>query len=307
MRRAAPVPEGHQRCNQCWEPRPLADFTSTRARRGGHPVVGNTCAWCRSRYRGWSKKTFDERLALQRKRLATGNGYRVGLTLRSGNRKTGPIPVSMTDRASCPSSCSFHDRGCYAEYHLLRRHWDDVGRKGMTWRSFCEEIARLPEGTLWRHNEAGDLPGKGDAIDVDALRQLVEANRGRRGFTFTHKPVRGWGRGPGYDNARAVTDANEAGFVVNLSADSLEDADALADLGIAYTPIAVVLPEDAPVRLRTPAGRRVVVCPAQTEALLTCADCQLCAQPRRKSIIGFRAHGQYKDLVTELVRSKRAA
>jgi hypothetical protein len=56
--------------------------------------------------------------------------------------------------------------------------------------------------------------------------------------------------------------------------------------------------------MKTPAGRTVVVCPAESEGL-TCAECQLCALPHRKAIIGFRSHGQSKRLVSELVLSKR--
>jgi hypothetical protein len=302
---SAEAPADEKRCNQCWKFRPITSFTSKDAPKGGHPILGNTCSICRRKYRGWTTKTFDEKLAARRSRPATGNGYRVGLTLRSGNRKTGPIPVSITDRASCPSTCALHDRGCYAEFHLLRKHWDDVGRKGMTWRSFCDEIARLPEGTLWRHNEAGDLPGAGDALDVDALGELVEANRGRRGFTYTHK------HRP--EHFEVLQWANLEGFTINLSADSLEEADALYQDGegdelTKAGPVVVVLPADVPDEgLTTPGGRRVVVCPAQTAARLTCAECELCALPFRKAIVGFKAHGQYRELVSELVRSKRAS
>lgn len=302
---ATPAQADEKRCNQCWKFRPITSFTSRDAPKGGHPVLGNTCRLCRRKYRGWTKRTFDEKLAARRKRPITGTGYRVSLALRSGNRKTGPIPVSITDRASCPSSCSFHERGCYAEFHQVRAHWERVGRQGMTWRAFCDEVARLPEGTLWRHNEAGDLPGRGDELDVDALGALVEANRGRRGFTYTHKH-----RPELYEVLRW---ANLEGFTINLSADSLEQADSLFQDGegddvTVAGPVVVVLPEDAPDEgVRTPAGRRVVICPAQTAAQLTCATCELCSHPFRRSIVGFRAHGQYRHLVTELVRSKRAA
>jgi hypothetical protein len=260
------------------------------------------CKECRRKYANWSSKTFDEKLAAQVAHPVTGNGYRVGFVLRSGNRKLGGLPASTTDRASCPSTCSFRNRGCYAEFHNARVHWDNVGRRGMTWRAFCREVAGLPKGTLWRHNEAGDLPGLGDDLDVEALGELVEANRGRRGFTFTHK------HGP--DRYEVLEWANLEGFTINLSADSLEEADELfqsdSDLSIAG-PVAVVLPHDSPDTGNfTPAGRRVVVCPAQTHGM-TCAECQLCAKPFRRSIVGFRAHGQYKNLVTEIVRGRRVA
>ena len=48
------------------------------------------------------------------------------------------------------------------------------------WDGFTKQIAALPADTLWRHNQAGDLPGVGDAIDADAFVALVEANKGRR-------------------------------------------------------------------------------------------------------------------------------
>jgi hypothetical protein len=69
----------------------------------------------------------------------------------------------------------------------MRMHWDRTGTSGMPWRQFCEEVARLPKGTLWRHNEAGDLPGKGSRLDRRALGLLLDAACHTRGFTFTHK------------------------------------------------------------------------------------------------------------------------
>jgi hypothetical protein len=223
--------------------------------------------------------------------------FRAHLVLCSGNVKTGPIPVSVTERVTCPDACPFRGTGCYADYGPMRHAWRavDSGERGKPWLGFCQDVTRLPPGTLWRHNEAGDLPGVGDAIDEPALAMLVEANHDRRGFTFTHKPV--------FDhpeNRRAIREANQRGFTVNLSADNIEEADAMAAYGIA--PVTVVLPHDASDRpFRTPAGHQVVVCPAQTSHL-TCADCQLCAVPERRSIVGFRAHGQFKHNVTKLIQ-----
>ena len=49
------------------------------------------------------------------------------------------------------------------------------------------KIAALPVNDLWRHNQAGDLPGDGELIDKPKLRQLIKANHGKRGFTYSHK------------------------------------------------------------------------------------------------------------------------
>jgi hypothetical protein len=60
-----------------------------------------------------------------------------------------------------------------------------------TWSQFTAAVATLPEKTLWRHNQASDLPGQGDAIDRPKLDALVKANTRRRGFTYSHKPITG--------------------------------------------------------------------------------------------------------------------
>jgi len=79
---------------------------------------------------------------------------------------------------------------------------------------------------------------------------------------------------------------------VNLSADSLAEADHLADQ--AAGPVVVVLAPDQAENLRTPAGRLVVICPATQRDDVTCASCQLCQRATRPTIVGFPAHGTYK-------------
>jgi hypothetical protein len=208
----------------------------------------------------------------------------VHLTLKSGNVKTGPIPVSTTSALSCSDTCPFKNNGCYAESGPLALHWRAVtaGDRGLTWPEFCEEISRLPDGQLWRHNQAGDLPGLDNTINPAALDMLVSANKGRRGFTYTHKPATP-------ENLELIRAANVAGFTVNLSANNLAHADTLAETGAG--PVVTVLPINAPAKMTTPAGRPVITCPAQTRDDVSCADCQLCARQDRPTIIGFLAHG----------------
>ena len=280
-------------CPQCYRDKPEAEFRS----KDGVRLV-RQCQAGRDRYRGWETLNVAQRRARMKPKPRTGIGFMVTFVRRSGNRKTGPMPVSMTDMESCPTSCPLRDQGCYAEFGKLRFHWERVATRGMSWRAFCAEVSQLPSGTLWRHNESGDLPGRGDALALDALRQLVRANgrAGARGFTFTHKPL----RDP--DERRAIRTANDEGFTINLSANSLAHADELADLRIG--PVAVVLPSDAPMHLSTPAGRAVVTCLAETQGL-TCSSCELCSKADRHSVVGFRAHGQAKAIVSDLVTLRR--
>ena len=211
----------------------------------------------------------------------------VHLTLKSANVKTGPIPVSTTAKESCPTDCAMR-AGCYAASGPLALHWAAVsaGTRGTSWGQFVASIAALPDGQLWRHNQAGDLPQTGGTIDAVKLGQLVAANQGKRGFTYTHHRDRA--------SLAWVKHANEWGFTVNLSANDLRDADRLADTGAG--PVVVVLPSTQTENTATPAGRKVVVCPATQRDDVSCATCQLC-QRQRDAIVGFPAHGTRKRVI----------
>lgn len=211
----------------------------------------------------------------------------IHLTLSSRNAKTGPIPVSTSSMESCPSACPFNSvnaGGCYAESGPLAIHWRKVtsGASGNAFSAFLSQVRSLPDSQLWRHNQAGDLAGRGDSLDIEALAQLVEANKGRRGFTYTHKPL------ASQEERDAIKSANDNGFAVNLSANNLDHADSLYGLGIA--PVVVVLPKGARESVTTPKGRKVIVCPAAIRDDVTCASCGICAK-MRKAIVGFPAHG----------------
>ena len=211
------------------------------------------------------------------------------LTRISGNSKTGPIPVSTTSDESCPDACPFKALNvCYAKHGPMRIQWDRVNRLGESFAVFLEQIRKLPKGTLWRHNQAGDLPGIGDTLDCEALGELVKANKGRKGYTYTHKPLNTEAE------REAIRSANDNGFTVNLSGNDLSHADELADMGIG--PVVCVLPStvEGAIRIQTPNGRPVVVCPATYRDDVTCSTCGVCAIAGRKSIIGFPAHGTAK-------------
>ncbi len=200
---------------------------------------------------------------------------------QSANSKTGPIPVTYSQRETCPPSCPHYRSDCYAEDFYTRMSWDKVAERGGTLDALCASIAALPDGQLWRHNVAGDLPGEGETVDAAALGEIVRANIGKRGFTYTHKK--------NADGLYWASQATQWGFTVNLSADDAGDADTLAEADAG--PVVAIVPMDTPEKSYTPAGRTIIVCPAQTRDGVTCASCGLCARADRGVIIGFRAHG----------------
>jgi hypothetical protein len=214
----------------------------------------------------------------------------------SDNKKTGKIPVTMTERRSCPTGCALRGAGCYAENFPIVLHWRRVESTGLEWGELCQQIKELPPGQLWRHNVAGDLPHTDGVIDAQAMRKLTQANKGRRGFTYTHHDIKNT------NNARVIADCNSAGFTVNLSAESLQQADALAALNVA--PVVVVVPEDAPKLQHTTSGRAVVVCPATYRKDVTCESCGLCAISARRCIVAFPVHGIKKRYATIAIKAK---
>jgi len=195
------------------------------------------------------------------------------------------MPVTTSSAATCPDSCPLKSGGCYAKTSFLGMHWSKVtsGKRGESITNFLKQVRELPAGILWRHNQAGDLPGKGDSINTRDLFRLAKANRGKRGFTYTHKP-------PTAKNLNAIRAASKEGFTINLSANSVAHADGLSRHRL---PVVVVLPSEA-VKMRnlfTPKGRKVVVCPATRSDYITCKSCGLCQKADRDFIIGFPAHG----------------
>jgi len=118
---------------------------------------------------------------------------RVQFIAVSQNAKTGPMPASIIERASCWGGCAFYQNGCYAESGALALHWDRVSRglAGGSWSEFYARIAAVRPGRLWRYAQAGDLPGYGAEIDGKLREQLVAANAGRNVIAFTHKRVLG--------------------------------------------------------------------------------------------------------------------
>ncbi len=218
---------------------------------------------------------------------------KVLFTIVSRNAKTGPIPVSMSVKNTCPDACPLKAGGCYASGGPVNLHWLRVsaGKAGILWGEFLKAVKGLHVGQLWRHNQAGDLPGINNTIDTKALAELVQANKGKRGFTYTHKPVLTGqaSKATVATNRKAIASANAGGFTVNLSGNTLTHADELADLAIG--PVVTLLPITQTRNTVTPKGRKVVVCPAAIRDGVSCATCKLCQWGKRGFVIGFPAHG----------------
>ena len=215
----------------------------------------------------------------------------VALTPRSNNEKTGKITVSTSTKDWCPDDCPLKKHGCYAKHGHTGIHWRKVtaGERGTDWDTFVSKVRHLPKGGIWRHNVAGDLPAKDGVIDSDMVRQLIKANTGKGGFTYTHHDM--------VKNAGIIASSNHNGFTVNLSSNNVTEADTMAEMDIA--PVVTILPTDSAKVTFTPKGRKVVRCPAETSEKVTCQSCRLC-QKIDRPIIGFTPHGSGKKVTQEV-------
>ena len=221
----------------------------------------------------------------------------VHITKKSSNSKVGRIPVTTTESSSCPTTCPHITGNCYAKsgFHLAQ-HWKKVSSKerGGTWDDLCNYISKLKPDTFWRHNQAGDLGYTTDEqgrelIRLDLLKSLVDANKASqaKGYTYTHHKL------DYLHNLEAVKYANNNGFTVNASCETLEQVDDAMSKGI---PAVCIVDSNTKTKsVKTPQGRVAVVCPAQQQDNITCDTCRLCSMPKRSMAVAFLAHGNRKN------------
>jgi hypothetical protein len=214
-------------------------------------------------------------------------------TSTSGNSKTGPIPTTRTDRSSCPTTCPFYDTGCYAKYGPESKHWLRREDNKISWQEFLSKIKKIARNQLWRHNTAGDLPHNEGNIIADMIRDLIKANRNKKGFTYTHHNLN-------ENNISIIKESNNNGFTINASTESVEQADYVMSVhGIPA--VAVVNSKESRRFYTTESGRKVIVCPATIHEDVNCSACGICANSNRESIVAFPAHGTAKKKVDKII------
>jgi hypothetical protein len=212
------------------------------------------------------------------------------LTKKSSNAKTGPIAVSTTSKDSCPATCPLKGSGCHAESGPLQLHWDKVSDgpwaekpRGNDIETFIRELKSLPEGTCFRHNQAGDLPHFNGSINAHAFGLIANACAERKltAWTYTHHDTEHYG------NRELIKNAPSMGMTVNASAHSQSHAAELHKQGI---PSVCIVTKNEHRKTWEHDGVKFLVCPAQWSDK-NCAECKLCSVADRKCVVAFKAHG----------------
>lgn len=249
--------------------------------------------------------------------------HSVHLSLKSGNKKTGKIPVTTTPRSTCPIQCSHRGTSCYFENvgsaifwtHLDRAaadpsltysHSDSRGRSYSTnaiaWDGFVAMVDRgeLPRG-LARFGQGGDLPGDGTRIDRKAVIALAKASKraGVRWIAYTHYV---WASPSKRDfdyNVTTLRLARKAGMSINVSCDTMDQVDQTRALGL---PSVVTAPSTFLDRTsKTAGGSPLSQCPATYRdsgvgsSCESCGGCAIDSDSRRTYV--FPAHGSGKKAI----------
>ena len=217
------------------------------------------------------------------------------LTRLSSNKKTGPIPVSTSSAELCPATCKLKN-ACYANSGPLAIHWRKVtnGERGVNWAEFLELIKQLPNGQFWRHNQAGDLFKPGSLTGAAALEALTAANRGRKGYTYTHHPLTP-------KTIQALKSATAQGFTVNASTETESAADSAVAHGVRAVLVISAAAAKSGWHWLTAGGNKVIVCPESRFKGMNCDKCRLCQSRPQNVIIAFIAHGSKKAIVEQLI------
>jgi hypothetical protein len=214
---------------------------------------------------------------------------------KSGNKKTGYMPVTYNSRLSCPNSCIFKNNGCYADNFHTALNWDKVtsGERGGSFKELLQNIKSLKPGTIWRACVAGDIPSnnKGE-ISRTYIKGITEANQGLKGYTYTHNRL------DIGENISLLKTANKKGFTVNISTET----EAAADNAILNNLPAVLVVKSTETRRSwfTKNKNKILVCPAQTNGV-NCIDCGLCQSRPKNLIIAFLAHGNMSKLIDKIL------
>ena len=220
------------------------------------------------------------------------SGSGVMASAASGNAKLGRAAVTLVARQSCPTSCAFHQEGCYAEHDNNRIHWDRVtaGAPGATPLELAEAEAAaidgLPGDRDLRLHVAGDST-------TEAGTRLIAAACGRyvgRGRAKGYE-VRAWA----YTHAwRAVPRDAWGPVSVLASCETAADVELAHARGYAAAVVAAEFDRAAAYPLGGAAGVKVLPCPQQTRGRV-CTECRLCFDDGRlrgaRLAIGFALHG----------------
>ena len=208
----------------------------------------------------------------------------------SENKKTGMVSATYVSQATCPTSCSFFNNGCYAE----------GGRVGIT-------THKLNKSEIIDPNTIADM-------EAAAIKTLTGARPLRVhvvgdcttpyaasvvGKAMVEYPNAAWTYTHAWQDVKA-SDWQEANVLA--SCESIEEVDTAKKRGYAT---ALVVDKFESTKLYKKDGVSILPCREQTNGI-QCVNCKLCFNveklKKHNITIGFEAHGINKKKVIESIK-----
>jgi hypothetical protein len=212
---------------------------------------------------------------------------------RTTNAKTGPMAATYRTADTCPGSCPLRDAGCYARgriFGIPARHGTEATASYPEVRALASNL-RL--GGMVRANVSGDVlaeDGRPDYPYLSALSHVATERPDVAVFGYSHA----W---------RSISPGIAPGVTLNASCESAEEIATATAHG--WPTVTTAVDASDPIIGSTIAGRRVIICPAQTRDSVTCSTCRLCARPARRSTVAFLVHGSGKAQAARAIRATR--
>lgn len=226
-------------------------------------------------------------------KLVTKHLPLVHLTARSGNSKTGEIPVTYRPMSTCEPTCAFLPTGTTGGCYGTGRIFAIAAKFAQATVSYSALVDRMrkglsPSARYLRDRVVGDIVTENSEIDHNYISGIADLAREFQliAFGYTHA----WRRFSKDDVARVAA----TGYVMNASCETRADVRAAIDLGMPVTIASDLVTEGETFTRPDGTTARIVTCPAQTRENVTCASCGLCAKANRAAIVRFEIHGMAK-------------
>ena len=201
---------------------------------------------------------------------------------RATNVKTGNVPTLFIGHTkqeaweSC-NGCNLRGNGCYAWSGSVnigasstRRAYSKGADKSLSYALKNRHI----NARMVRVSAIGDIGRCSTKQSIEIKNAIAESKLELVGYTHH------W---------REEKVANNWRGSLMASCEKIEDADIAVGQGWRAT---AIVPEGTANTFTSPAGNKVVVCPAQTKSNITCNQCRLCNGSKKAApIIAFIAHG----------------
>jgi hypothetical protein len=210
------------------------------------------------------------------------------------NSKIGSVSATYSSQSSCPNSCPFFNKGCYAELGLTGIHTNKLNRSDITdpveiAKVEASEIKKLSGKKHLRIHVVGDCATDECAKIVSGAASEHMSKHNMMAWTYTH--------------AHNVKRESWSNVSVLRSCETLSQVEQSHNEGFASAMVVTDFESNKPHDI----GNGFIGIPCRNQVSnVTCVECKLClndkALRKNKRVILFSAHGIRKNSVSNTLR-----